>query len=415
MHKRNVVVTGYGAMTPFGAGVGTLMEALRLGRSGVRHMGEEWTGRVDGAVCRLAAPFPGEPDVHAIPRKIRRSMGRGALLAQLAAQEALEAAGLDRGALTSGRAGVALGNTMTSPTSLEDFFRAYLVERSIRQVPANGFFRVMDHSCAANVAAGLGLTGRVVATPAACASGAMAIGAGLELVRAGAQDVMICGGVEECHPTTSVIFDLVGASSTHFDDRPEATPAPFDRDRDGTVCGEGAAVLILEAEEWARDRGAPILGRVLGFAAGNDPSQMAQPGAEAMMRCLRTALADAAIEPADVDYVNAHATGTVQGDPSEAEAIGRVFGGNTAVSSLKGQLGHTLGASGAIESIATLEMMRQGFVLPTVNLDHVDPACSGVRHQLSHENRSIDFAVKCSFGFGGTTAALVYGGIDGSE
>jgi 3-oxoacyl-[acyl-carrier-protein] synthase II len=408
----NVVVTGYGVISPYGVGVDRLMGGLREQTSAVRSMAAEWQGLAQGMVCMLGAPVPEAIDVASIPRKNRRGMGRAAMLAQLAVREAVQHAALSPDLLRSGRAGAVVGDTIPSAGSLEGFYRHYLMERDIRQVPAGGFFRVMGHSCSANIAACLGLRGRVLATPAACAAGAFAVGTGMELVRWGVQDVVLCGGVEELHPTTSAIFDIVGASSSHWNDAPERSPAPFDKNRDGTVCGEGAGFLVLESEQHAEQREARILARVLGFGGVADGSNMAQPGLESMVRCFKSALQDAALSPQEIDYVNAHATATTHGDRAEATAIAQVFGDAVPVSGLKGYIGHTLGASGTIESIAGLEMMAGGYIIPTGKLQQVDPECAMVRHQLALESRRIDRFVKSSFGFGGMNAVLVFGRYD---
>lgn len=407
--RREVVITGYGAVSPYGVGVRRLITGLREGRSAVRSMAREWEGLAEGMACMLGAPVQEPIDPSLIPRKHRRAMGRGSILAHLATQEAIQHAGISREDLESGRLGAAFGDTIPSAGSLEAFFRQYLVERNIRQVPSGGFFRVMGHSCSANIAAAFNIRGRVQATPAACAAGAFAMGAGFELIRWGVQDIMLCGGVEELHPTTSAIFDIVGASSTRWNDAPEMSPAPFDRKRDGTVCGEGAGVLVLESEERARARGARILARVLGFSGISDGTNMAQPGLESMVRCLRAALEDADLPPREIDYVSAHATGTEQGDTAEAMAIAEVFGDSTPVSGLKGYIGHTLGASGPIESIASLETMSAGYIIPTGKLEDIDPDCAVIRHQLRLETRSVGKIVKSSFGFGGMNAVLVFG------
>ncbi len=406
------VVTGYGAISPYGVGADALVNGFRAGHAAVRAMGDEWRQGVRGTSCSLAAPVMEEIDTGSIPRKNRRSMARSGLLAFLAAGEALAAADIPLEMAKSGRLGVALGETLTGPASLEQFFRSYLVERDVSQVPANGFFQVMGHSCAANVAAALGATGRVQATPGACASGALAQVVGVGLIRAGLQDVVLCGGAEECTPATSAIFDIVGAASTHFNDRPDLAPAPFDRDRDGTVCGEGAAVLALEAADSAAARGARVLGNVLGVASNCDGGKMAHPGVESMAACMRAALADAGLQPEDIDYVNAHATGTVEGDSTEAAAIGAVFGPHMAVSSLKGHIGHTLGASGAIESIMAIEMLRGGYIVPTAKLRHVSDDCAVVRHVRALEVTPLRRIMKCSFGFGGINVVLVFGRMD---
>ncbi len=372
-------------------------------------MASEWGGLVQGMACMLGAPLTEKIDATAIPRKHRRGMGRSAILVQIAVLEAVGHAGLSDEHLHSQRTGAVVGDTFPSAASLEDFYKLYITERDIRQVPAGGFFRVMGHSCSANVAACLGLRGRVLATPAACAAGAFAVGTGLELIRWGVQDVVLCGGVEELHPTTSAIFDIVGASSSHWNDAPERSPAPFDVDRDGTVCGEGAGVLVLESEEHARNRGARIHADVLGYAGLSDGSNMAQPGLESMIRCMESALADADVAPDGIDYINAHATATPHGDLAEAAAIAKVFGDKVPVSGLKGYIGHTLGASGTIESIACLEMMAGDYIIPTGKLRKVDPECSIINHQLTLESRRIRRVVKSSFGFGGMNAVLVFG------
>ncbi len=404
-----VVITGYGVISPFGAGVERMMQGLERGECRVRSLGTDWNGDIDGTYCRLGAPVDETLDLKAIPRKNRRSMSRGAQFAQLATNEALATAQLSKEVLSSGRAGVAFGSTITGPCSLADFYEDFLIKRSIRNVPANGFFRVMGNSTAANVANCLGVTGRVHSTPAACASGAIAIGLGFEFIRSGAQDVMICGGEEELHPSTTAIFDTVGAASSHFNDQPEKSPAPFDKDRDGTVCGEGSGALILESEDHALRRGATILGRVLGFGCAADGENMAHPGSRAMVRCMQLALADAEIDAARVGYVSAHGTGTIHGDRAESEAIHEVFGDSTPVSSLKGFTGHTLGASGAIEAVATLEMMQRGLLIPTAKLRNVDPECAGVHHLQALEHTPVDLALKCCFGFGGSNGAVLLG------
>jgi 3-oxoacyl-[acyl-carrier-protein] synthase II len=410
--RESVVVTGYGAVSPYGAGVSRLVAGLRSGESAVRSMVDLWRDLPRGSACLLGAPVLEDPDVSSIPRKQRRCMSRGGMLAHLATEEALERADLPRSLLGSGRVGAIFGDTIASPDGLESFFRSYLIDRDITHVPAGGFFRVMGHSASANIAANFGIRGRVLAMPAACAAGAFAVGTGFEHIRWGVSDVMICGGLEELHPLTSAIFDLVGASSTHFNDRPGRAPAPFDAGRDGTVCGEGAGVLVLESESHARRRGAKILARLLGFSGLADGSSMAQPSIESMVACFRQALADAEIGPGSIDYVNAHATATPQGDAAEAQAIAAVFGGDVRVSGLKGYVGHTLGASGTIESIASLEMMRGGFVVPTGKLVEVDPACAMIRHQRVLEETTITHFAKSAFGFGGMNAVLIFARYD---
>lgn len=409
MKSREVVITGCGAVTPYGVGVPKLIDGLDSGTSMVRDMLDQWSEDLAGRYCTLAAPVPNDFNELEIPRALRRTMGRSSSLTYLAVREAIDDANLSQDDLQSGRCGTAFGETMPSPSGLESFFEQYLVKKSVENIPAGGFFRVMGNSISANIANAFSLRGTVLATPGACASGALAIGRGYEEIRHGRQDVMICGGAEELHELTSAVFDILGASSSKYNDRPEATPAPFDAARDGTVCGEASGAVIIEEKEHARRRGAPILAKVLGFAGVGNGAGMAQPDAESMVRCLRLALENAGIELEAVDYINAHATATVQGDIAEAKALAEVFGNNVPVSGLKGYIGHTLGASGAVESIATIDMMLRNRLVPTAKLVRIDESCRGIRHVQRAEASAVRVAVKCSFGFGGTNAVLVLG------
>jgi 3-oxoacyl-[acyl-carrier-protein] synthase II len=203
------------------------------------------------------------------------------------------------------------------------------------------------------------------------------------------------------------MFDLLNATSAGFNDRPEAASRPFDRDRDGLVCGEGAGVLVLEAYGHAAARGARMYAEVKGFALSASGVHVSQSNNAGMIRCIRGALADAGVRAEEVGYINAHATGTPQGDGEEAGALRALFGGDTPVSSLKGYLGHTLGASGALELAVTLRMMEKGVLYPTRNLEHVADDCAGLHHLTVAEERRVDVALKNSFGFGGVNCALV--------
>ena len=228
-----------------------------------------------------------------------------------------------------------------------------------------------------------------------------------ETLQEGRQDIMLCGGADELAAMVTGCFDLVRASSHRFNDRPQETPRPFDRDRDGTVCGEGAGALTLETEKSALERGAPILAEIAGFATLADGSHLAQPHADSITRCLHNALDNASLLPDAIDYVNAHGTGTLMGDPAEARALAEAFAPHAPpVSSLKGHLGHTLGASGAIELIASIEMMRQGRALPTLNLDNVAEDCQGVDHLKAPRELDIRAFIKNSFAFGGVNSVL---------
>ncbi len=199
----------------------------------------------------------------------------------------------------------------------------------------------------------------------------------------------------------------MNAASCGYNDRPSLTPRPFDRERDGVICAEGSGIVLLESFESARRRNAAILAEVAGFATVSDPVNIANPNAEAMAECMRLAVSDSGLEPAEIDYVNAHATATIQGDIAEGEAISMLFGNRVPVSSLKGHLGHTMAASGSLELIAGVEMLGRGVLIPTLNLDEVDPACGDLRLFRQIEAASINAFVKNNFALGGVNSSLV--------
>jgi 3-oxoacyl-[acyl-carrier-protein] synthase II len=228
-----------------------------------------------------------------------------------------------------------------------------------------------------------------------------------EVIRAGRQHAMLCGGAEELHPTVTGSFDMLMAASTGYNDRPGEASRPFDAARDGLVCGEGAGILLIESLERARQRGAPILAEILGFQTCGGGGHISESNREGIARCMQDALADAGCGPGAVEYVSAHATGTLQGDGEEAAAIREVLGGAVPVSSLKGHLGHTLGASGAIELAAVVRGLREGRLYPTRNLETVAESCRGVRHVVTLETTRARVFLKNSFAFGGINATLI--------
>jgi 3-oxoacyl-[acyl-carrier-protein] synthase II len=269
------------------------------------------------------------------------------------------------------------------------------------------FLQLMNHSAAANLALMFGIAGRVWAPASACASSSQAIGQGFETIRDGYQDLMICGGSEELHKTTAAVFDIVGGTSRAFNDSPHDTPRPFDKRRDGLVVGEGAAVVVLEDWESARKRNAPLWGEVLGFATHCDGVHISAPAKEGMVRTMSEALRSAHLDSKDIDYVNAHATGTPLGDPIEAKATAEIFGDRVSVSSTKGHTGHTLAACGSMEVIFSLIMMRQRFLAPTLNLTDLDPECEGLKYVREVEERTVARVMSNNFAFGGVNTSLI--------
>ncbi|OGV73987.1 MAG: 3-oxoacyl-ACP synthase [Lentisphaerae bacterium RIFOXYB12_FULL_65_16] len=404
MTLRRVVVTGLGVVSPIGRGMPALMDGLVAGKSGV--VNAPALSVIKDIRSRVAALAP-DLDGREIPRHFRRSMSKMSIYATLACQEALLQAGLTAEHCAGGRLGVVIGSTIQSTDAIEGFFRDYLTTHAIEQMRSTLFFQIMNHSCAANVAQTLGITGRTVAPAAACATGGQTVGFGYEWIASGKQDMMLCGGADEFHPLATAVFDVVNAASTRYNDRPTMTPRPFDRQRDGVVCGEGGGIVVLEALDSARARGVPVLAELLGFATVSTPDSISNPSAGSMEECMRLALEEAKLRPEQVDYVNAHATATELGDIAESAAIHRVFGHSVPVSSLKGHLGHTMAASGAIELAATIAMLNGGRLIPTLNLDEVEPQCAPLRLPRQVESVSLRTAVKNCFAFGGINSTLV--------
>jgi 3-oxoacyl-[acyl-carrier-protein] synthase II len=401
---RRVVITGMGAVTPLGQDVAALLDGLEANRSAVRLM-DGWDAYT-GLHSLVAAPVAMR-DEKRIPRKSRRSMGRLSIFAAQAAEQATADARLDPALLTGGRTGCVIGSTMGSACSINDAFETMLPERDLSNMASTQFFQCVSHTAAMNVAQYLNISGMVMATSAACASGLQAIGTGYDLIRTGRQEIVLCGGAEEVHPTVTGSFDVLFATSTGFNNDPERTPRPFDRDRDGLVCGEGSGILVLEDYDHAMSRNAPIHAEIAGYHTVGSGSHVSQSDSTSMIRCIEQALAEAEAAPGDIDYINAHATATIQGDVEEAKAIRKLFGDTVPVSSMKGNIGHTLGASGGIELIASLHMMKRKAIYPTRNLERVCPGCEGIGHVTKTLSREIRTILKNSFAFGGINAALV--------
>lgn len=404
MLLRRVVITGMGVISPFGRGIENLMAALLAGKSGVVKVPA--MAEITGMRTRVAALVTGVDPLE-IPRKFRRSMSSMSVFATLACQDAAAMAGLTEAQLQGGRLGVSLGSTIGSPQTMQEFFRDFGIDNSLERMKSTLFFHIMNHSCASNVAQVLGVTGRILAPAAACSTSCHAVGYAAEMIGIGKQDFMLCGGADEFHPLTSGTFDIINAASTAFNDSPTSTPRPFDRDRDGIVCGEGSGILLLESLESAQQRGAVILAEIVGFATNSDPGSIANPNTLCIADCMRQALDDAQVNPNQVDYVNAHATATVQGDIAECEAISSVFGTETPVSSLKGHLGHAMAASGTLELAACIEMLRQGLLIPTLNLENIDPLCASVQHLQGVSRQPVATVIKNNFALGGVNSSII--------
>jgi 3-oxoacyl-[acyl-carrier-protein] synthase II len=401
---KRVVITGAGVISPLGSGVHSLMEGIASGKSAVRYM-EEWA-RYCGMNSHVAAPAELK-DEKKIPRQNRRSMGRMSIFAAQAAEQALADSGINVTRMQPDRMGCIIGSTTGSAISISKAFEIMLFQKDLSLLPSSMFFQCMSHSAAMNVAQYLGLTGYVMATSAACASSLQAIGTGYEIISSGRQDVLLCGGAEELHPSVTGSFDVVFATSVKYNQDPQKTPRPFDKDRDGLVCGEGSGILVLEEYEHAVRRNAKIYAEITGYNTCGSGSHISQSEDKSIVQCISGTLKNAQVTYEEIDYINAHATGTIQGDKEEASAIKQIFGKTAPVSSLKGHIGHTLGASGAIELIAALYMMDKGIIYPTFNLDEIAPDCEGINHVMKPVEKEINTILKNCFAFGGINAALV--------
>ena len=405
--SRRVVVTGRAGLCPIGSDWKSVRDALLAGRSGIARV-PEWED-VAGLKTRLGARVPDFAVPSDYPRKKTRSMGRVSLLMVRAAELALEDAGLRSSPeLGSGRVGVSCGSSTGSPPAIEVYGRQLFVGRTTSGIGGNEFLQFMSHTCAANVASFFGVRGRIIPTCSACTSGSQGIGYGYEAVKFGTQDWMLSGGAEELDVMDAAVFDVLFAASTR-NDEPERTPRPFDAERDGIVVGEGAGCLVLEELEHARERGATIHAEVVGYATNCDGRHLTQPDPEGMEQVMRLGLESAGLAPSAIGYVNAHATGTEAGDIAESRACHAVFGERTPVSSLKGHIGHTLGASGALEAWLSIEMMREGWFAPTLNLDAVDERCAPLDY-VRGEARALrtDCIMSNNFAFGGINTSLVF-------
>lgn len=404
---RRVVVTGVGVTSPIGHSVGESVAAIREGRHGIRYM-PEWDIITD-MHGRLGATVEGLDLKKHYPRKKRRTMGKVALLAVHSAEQAVTQAGLSEEALTSERTGVAFGSTSGSGSETEAFSKPLVLNHSMKGLESNAYFRLMTHTCAVNVAQFFKVRGRIASTCTACTSGSQGIGTGFEAIRAGIQDVMICGGAEEMHYMNAVTFDLLMATSHKFNDAPEKAPRPFDAERDGLVVGEGAGAVVLESYEHAKARGAEILCELRGYASNCDGAHLTAPRQAGMQRVMELALADAETAPGEVGYVCAHGTGTEIGDIAESQATYAVFGGEVPVASLKGYVGHTLGACGAMEAAWCVAMMRGGFLLPGRNLVNPDPRCASLDYVTAERESAPKVVVNNNFAFGGINTSMVFG------
>lgn len=403
---RRVVVTGMGGVTALGQDWPTIRAQFADGKTGIRFM-PEWE-RFSGINTRLAAPILDFSVEQRYPRKKLRTMGRVSCLAVYATERALADAGLtDDPVVRGGRTGVAYGSSFGSPDAVLGFYELKMHGAS-KHLNATNYIQMMSHTAVVNIGLFFGVTGRIIPTSSACTSGSQGIGYAYEAIRWNKADVMIAGGAEELDITDTAVFDTLFATSVS-NDRPAATPRPYDRDRDGLVIGEGAGTLILEEYEHARARGARIHAEIVGFGCNSDGSHVTQPQAETMQGALRLALDDAGLDAAAIGLVNGHGTATEWGDIAETNATNAVLGAAMPIHSLKGHFGHSLGACGAIEAWLSIEMMRDGWFCPTANLAAVDDRCAPLDYVMGSPRRlEIEHVMSNNFAFGGVNTSLIF-------
>ncbi|WP_105201457.1 MULTISPECIES: beta-ketoacyl-ACP synthase [unclassified Pseudoalteromonas] len=401
---KRVVITGMSCITALGDDWSSFRTALERGENAVQTMGQ-WDD-ISDLNTKLAAPVTHFERPSHYKRKMVRSMGRVALMATVATERALQQAELlGHPALTNGDTGIAYGSSTGSTPPLIAF-ADMMKSGQMSGVTATSYIQMMAHTAPVNIGVFFGLKGRVITTSSACTSGSQGIGYAYEAIKYGRQKLMVAGGAEELCVTEAAVFDTLYATSCN-NDNPKATPRPFDSKRDGLVIGEGAGTLILEEYEHAKARGATILAEIVGFGCNSDGQHVTQPTSETMQVAIEMALQDAELSADQIGYVNAHGTSTDRGDIAESHATFNALGAKP-ISSLKSYLGHTLGACGAIEAWASIEMMRDGWFAPTINLDSVDEQCAPLDYLTQGTELDCDYVMSNNFAFGGINTSLIF-------
>ena len=403
---KRVVITGMAGITALGSDWPTVEKNLRANVSGVQRM-PEWDRYVE-LTTRLGAPVRDFKAPAHYTRKMTRTMGRVSIMAVRATEMALEDARLlNDPSIKTGDMGIAYGSCTGSEDAICEF-GALLSNGSMGNFNATTYLRMMSHTAAVNIGLFFGLKGRIIPTTSACTSGSQGVGFAYETIKYGRQKMMVAGGAEELCASEAAVFETLFATSQR-NDSPKATPAPFDRDRDGLVIGEGAGTLILEEYEHAKARGAHIYAEIVGFGNNSDGDHATHPNQETMGRAMELALEDAGVGTSAIGYVSCHGTSTEQGDIAESNVTRRLFGRPVPASSMKGHLGHSLGACGAIESWWAVEMMNRDWYAPTLNLKNVDPRCGELDYVVNGGRvMQNEYVMNNNFAFGGINTSLIF-------
>ena len=403
MNTKRVVITGIGIWSCLGKNVEEVAQALREGRSGIGIDPERTTYGYQSALTGIVE----RPRLKGLlDRRLRNGLAEEGEYAFMAAREAFAMAGVDETYLDRNEVGCLFGNDSSSTPVIEaaDIMR----EKHDTALLGSGYiFQSMNSTVTMNLTTIFRLRGINFTVSAACASGSHAIGLGCMLIRQGLQEMVLCGGAQEVNKYSMATFDALGAFSKRMDN-PQRASRPFDRDRDGLVPGGGGAALVLEDYDHAVARGAHILCEVVGYGFSGNGGGISQPSDEGSFIAMQRALDDAGLSPDAVDYVNAHATSTPQGDSFEAIALDRLFAGKKAwISSTKGMTGHECWMAGASEIVYSILMMQGGFVAPNLNFEHPDEHSAKLRLATTTQEARLDVVLSNSFGFGGTNSALV--------
>ena len=397
---KRVVITGLGIVSCLGNDRASVTASLRELRSGIKFMPEY-------KELGFRSHVGGMPDIDLdarIDRKQRRFQGDAAAFAHIAMEDALADAGLTAEGIVNPRFGLIAGSgggSCDNQVQAADLLRS----KGVRRVGPYMVTRTMCSTVSANLATAFHIRGVNYSIASACATSAHCIGAAMEQIQLGKQDIVFAGGGEELHWTQSMLFDAMGALSSKYNDTPEKASRAYDADRDGFVIAGGGGMVVVESLEHAQARGAKILAEVVGYGATSDGADMVAPSGEGAARCMRQALATV---DAPIDYINTHGTSTPVGDVAELGAIREVFGANVPpFSSTKSLSGHSLGAAGVHEAIYCLLMMEGGFMAGSANVDNLDPAAEGMPIVRATREARLKTVMSNSFGFGGTNATLV--------
>lgn len=398
-----VVITGLGIYSCLGQSLDDVRDALYAGKSGIVVDQE----RKDfGYRSGLTGTVPRPELKGKLDRRARINLPEQGEYAYMATTEAMRAAGIDANYFTDNEVGIIFGNDSSAQPVIEaiDIIRA---KKDTTLLGSGSIFQTMNSTVTMNLATIFPLKGINMTLSAACASGSHSIGMGYLLIKSGLQEMILCGGAQEINKYAMGNFDALSAFSIR-EDTPARASRPFDRDRDGLVPSGGAATVILESLESAQRRGARIYGEVVGYGFSSNGGHISNPTVEGPVRALAKSLADAGLQAADIDYINAHATSTPTGDTSEARAIDALFGAHRPpVSSTKSMTGHECWMAGASEIVYSMLMMEHGFVAPNINFENPDEDSAKLNIISQTTNATIDTFLSNSFGFGGTNSSLI--------